>query len=93
MPPFLRRKKKKGNKEKKERLSKRKLLKSFYQDQIVTVLASVSWPLHFEIDICIDSNDIDKSLKNFLDILNSFQMYIFSYKKLSKNKLIFRDKP
>ena len=93
MPPFLRRKKKKGNKGKKEKLSKQKPLKSFYQDQIVTVLASVPWPLHFEIDICIDSNDIDKSLKNFLDILNSFQMYIFSYKKLSKNKLIFRDKP
>ena len=57
LPHFWVAKRWKGNKEKKERVWKQKLLKSCHQGQNVTVLAilerlelsSVPWPLHFEI--------------------------------------------
>ena len=61
----------------------------FHQENFIFDYFSIEW----DQILCIDSNGIEKSFKNFLDKFDSLLDLYAPYKKLSKSKLKFIDKP
>ena len=61
----------------------------FHQENFIFDYFSIEW----DQILCIDSNGIEKSFKNFLDKFDSLLDLYAPYKKISKSKLKFIDKP